>query len=197
MKIYTDEEITKKLNRRNKIRRVIDFIIYPIVVILFICCGIIVLQVIKNPKEMPNLFGCKAFNVISGSMEPKLEVGDIVIAKRIEIEDIKDGDIITFRQENTIITHRIVEIIQEDGNVFYETKGDNNNTKDEELVKYEDIEGKFVFKIPKIGLIIRNIKNTTSIIIIVLILYLIYKILQMKDDRKIARHEKRKELEKK
>lgn len=195
MKIYTNEEITKKLNRKNKRKKVIDFIIYPIISILLICCVIIVLQVLKNPGQTPNLFGYKFFNVISGSMKPNLEIGDIVITK--EIEDIKKGDIITFRQQNSIITHRVVDIINENEKLYYQTKGDNNNSNDEILVEYKDIEGIYACRIPKIGIVINNIQNTTSMIIIILVLYLIYKILQIKDDRKIARHEKRKELENK
>ena len=195
MKIYTNEEIKQKINRKNKIKKVIDFIIYPIVSILLVCCIIVVLQAIKNPGQTPNLFGYKFFNVISGSMKPNLEIGDIVIIK--EIENINKGDIITFKQQDSIITHRVVDIIKEDGKIYYQTKGDNNNSNDENLVEYKDIEGIYVYRIPKIGIVINNIQNTTTMIIIILVLYLIYKILQIKDDRKVARHEKRKKLEKK
>ena len=195
MKIYTNEEIKNKLNRKNKIKKVIDFIIYPIVSILLICCIIVVLQAIKNPGQAPNLFGYKFFNVISGSMKPNLEIGDVVIIK--EIENINKGNIITFKQQDSIITHRVVDIINEDGKIYYQTKGDNNNSNDENLVEFKDIEGIYVYRIPKIGIVISNIQNTTTMIIIILGLYLIYKILQIKDDRKISRHEKRKELEKK
>ena len=197
MKIYTDEEITQKLNRKNKIKKVMRFITYPIIAIIFMCCILLILQVIQNPKKIPNLFGYKVFNVISGSMEPTLEIGDIVIAKETEIENIKQEDIITFRQENSIVTHRVIDIIKENGKTFYQTKGDNNNANDEKLVEYQNVEGIYVLKISKIGILISKLQNTTSIIIIVLVLYLVYKILQIKDDRKIARHEKRKELEKK
>lgn len=195
MKIYTNEEIKNKLNRKNKIKKVIDIIIYPIVSILLICCIIVVLQAVKNPGQTPNLFGYKFFNVISGSMKPNLEIGDVVIIK--EIENINKGDIITFKQQDSIITHRVVDIINEDGKIYYQTKGDNNNSNDENLVEFKDIEGIYVYRIPKIGIVISNIQNTTTMIIIILGLYLIYKILQIKDDRKISRHEKRKELEKK
>lgn len=197
MKIYTDEEITKKLNKKNRIKKVIDFIIYPIIAIFLMCSLLIVFQVAKNPNEMPSLFGYKMFNVVSGSMEPNLKIGDIVIVKKVEKENIKEENIITFRQGNGIVTHRVVDIIKENEDVYYRTKGDNNNANDEQLVNYKDIEGIYVFKISKVGLLINNIKNTTSIIIIVLILYFIYKLMQMKDDRKVTRHEKRKQLEKK
>ena len=195
MKIYTNEEIKKKLNRKNKRKKVINFIIYPIVSILLVCCIIVVLQSIKNPGQTPNLFGYKFFNVISGSMKPNLEIGDVVITK--VTEDINKGDIITFKQQGSFITHRVVDIINENEKIYYQTKGDNNNSNDEILVEYKDIEGIYAYRIPKIGIVINNMQNTTTMIIIILVLYFIYKILQIKDDRKIARHEKRKELENK
>ena len=195
MKIYTNEEIKKKLNRKNKRKKVIDFIIYPIVSFILVCCIIVVLQAVKNPGQTPNLFGYKFFNVISGSMKPNLDIGDVVITKEIEV--INKGDIITFKQQDSIVTHRVVDIINENEKIYYQTKGDNNNSNDEILVENKDIEGVCVWIIPKIGMVINNIQNTTSMILIILVLYLIYKILQIKDDRKIARHEKRKELENK
>lgn len=196
MKIYTDEEITRKLKKKNLIKKIMNFIIYPIFSVLLIFCISIVLQIIKNPEETPDLFGYKFFNVVSGSMNPQLEIGDIVFSKEIEEKHIKKGDIITFKQKNAIITHRVEDIIIENEKIYYQTKGDNNNSKDESLVQYKDIEGIYVFKIPKIGIFINKIQNTTIMFIVIIVLYIIYKIMKEKDDRKNARHEKRKELEK-
>ena len=196
MKIYTNEEITRKLKKKNIIKRIISFIIYPIFLILLTLCISILVQVIKNPEKTPDIFGYKFFNVISGSMNPELEIGDVVFSKEIGEKYIKKGDIITFKQKNAIITHRVEDIIIENEKIYYQTKGDNNNSKDESLVQYKDIEGIYIFKIPKIGIFIDKIQNTTMMFIVIIVLYIIYKIMKDKDDRKIARHEKRKELEK-
>ena len=196
MKIYTNEEITRKLKKKNIIKRIISFIIYPIFLILLTLCISILVQVIKNPEKTPDIFGYKFFNVISGSMNPELEIGDVVFSKEIGEKYIKKGDIITFKQKNAIITHRVEDIIIENEKIYYQTKGDNNNSKDESLVQYKDIEGIYIFKIHKIGIFIDKIQNTTMMFIVIIVLYIIYKIMKDKDDRKIARHEKRKELEK-
>lgn len=73
----------------------------------------------------------------------------------------------------------------------YQTKGDANNADDVEPVKFENIEGKYVFKIPKIGYIIIWAQNKTGIIIICLIIYLLYFLNKKTIERKIERREKR------
>ena len=197
MKIYTTEEITKKLNRKKIIKNIFKAIIYPIIILVLICNIILLVQKIITPDKIATIFGYKAFVISSGSMEPTLNIGDIVIIKETKQEQISKGNIITFRKDGYNITHRINDIIEKDGEKYYQTKGDKNTTNDADLVKYEEIEGVYVFKIDKIGSIITYAQNTTTIIIIVCVIYLIYRISAEKDDRKIARHEKRKEYEKK
>ena len=197
MKIYTTEEITKKLNRKKIIKNIFKAIIYPIIILVLICNIILLVQKIITPDKIATIFGYKAFVISSGSMEPTLNIGDIVIIKETKQEQISKGNIITFRKDGYNITHRINDIIEKDGEKYYQTKGDKNTTTDADLVKYEEIEGVYVFKIDKIGSIITYAQNTTTIIIIVCVIYLIYRISAEKDDRKIARHEKRKEYEKK
>lgn len=197
MKIYTTEEITKKLNRKKIIKNIFKAIIYPIIILVLICNIILLVQKIITPDKIATIFGYKAFVISSGSMEPTLNIGDIVIIKETKQEQISKGNIITFRKDGYNITHRINDIIEKDGEKYYQTKGDKNTTNDADLVKYEEIEGVYVFKIDKIGSIITYAQNTTTIIIIICVIYLIYRISAEKDDRKIARHEKRKEYEKK
>lgn len=197
MKIYTTEEITKKLNRKKIIKNIFKAIIYPIIILVLICNIILLVQKIITPDKIATIFGYKALVISSGSMEPTLNIGDIVIIKETKQEQISKGNIITFRKDGYNITHRINDIIEKDGEKYYQTKGDKNTTNDADLVKYEEIEGVYVFKIDKIGSIITYAQNTTTIIIIICVIYLIYRISAEKDDRKIARHEKRKEYEKK
>lgn len=85
-------------------------------------------------------FGIEAFVVKSNSMSPIFNRNDIIIIK--EQKEYKVGDIITYESNNgEIVTHRIIE---KDENVFY-TKGDNNNTKDEDPICISDIKGKVIF----------------------------------------------------
>ena len=118
--------------------------------------------------KTPTIFGYKNFIVISGSMTPSLNIGDIVFVTFTN--DIKENDIITFRVNNGVVTHRVVEILEENGEKRYKTKGDANNTSDTELLKIEDIEGKYRFKIGYVGNIILFLQSKNGIALLVTIL---------------------------
>lgn len=132
-------------------------------------------------------------------MQPILNVGDIVIVKEINDEKlIKQGDIISFRNGQNVITHRIYEVIENNNKKEYRTKGDNNNTVDNQLITYNEIEGKVVSNIPYAGNISLLLQDKIIIIFIVIIFYInlvhTNKISLRKEKRNIKRlrHEKEK-----
>ncbi|MDF2877001.1 MAG: peptidase signal peptidase [Clostridia bacterium] len=93
--------------------------------------------------------------IATGSMEPLIKPGDVILIEKVkDLEDIKIldvGDVIQFRREDILITHRIVEVLQEDASLGYRTKGDNNSAIDRQIVKVEDIKGILKRVIPKVG----------------------------------------------
>ena len=101
---------------------------------------------------VPNLIGYKGFAVISGSMEPEIHVGSIVYTKPVEFNDLEVGDIIGYKiSEDTMVTHRIVSIDEEEGTVI--TKGDANEAEDANPVNKENIVGKVNLILPLLGYI--------------------------------------------
>ena len=97
---------------------------------------------------VPYLWGHKPLVVISGSMEPTLKVGGILYYEKIDLDDFNKDDILVYKTKNHIISHRIVEII-DDGFI---TKGDANNSIDSILVKEEQVLGKGTdWSIPYLG----------------------------------------------
>lgn len=97
-------------------------------------------------KDYTNFFGYTVFRVASGSMSQTINVGDIIIAKiKSDNEEFKQDDIIVFKQDNSIITHRITKI--EGDNII--TKGDANNTTDKPITK-ENIIGKVIKILPNV-----------------------------------------------
>ena len=98
-----------------------------------------------------------AYVVLTGSMLPEIQVKDVVVTKKVDAEALKVGDIITFASSDsrffgTIITHRIIKKNQDnDGNITFQTQGDNNNVADSALVQPNNIYGKVILKIPKLG----------------------------------------------
>ena len=121
---------------------IIDSIIFVLGVIAIIAVwGFLQLNVQK--KEYINILGYSVFSTETGSMSPTMETGDIVIIKIGD--EIKENDIITYKKENVLITHRVVSI---DGETVT-TKGDYNNTEDEPIQK-DNIIGKVVFIINEV-----------------------------------------------
>lgn len=93
--------------------------------------------------------------IATGSMKPGINPGDVVLVKKLQdradIEALQIGDIIQFKKESILVNHRIIDIVEEEDEMKYRTKGDNNFAQDADLVAAEDIKGTIVEVIPKIG----------------------------------------------
>lgn len=127
----------------------------------------------KTDKEAKYLFGFRAYVITTDSMKPNINVGDIIIIQKTEDNDLYPNDVVTYRLSTELerITHRIVDKTED----IYITKGDNNKLVDKNIVSYENIEGKVIFKIPFIGKIFLNAENlfyALFLTVIILTLYL-------------------------
>lgn len=124
---------------------------------------LIVLAVLAGILIIPKIMGYEEMAVLTGSMEPNYPVGSLIFVKEEDPENLKVGDVITYRlDEDTVVTHRIVEINQEEQTVT--TKGDANSDNDGSPVSYSNIVGKAHFNIPYLGFIAMNIKTPKGII---------------------------------
>lgn len=106
--------------------------------------------------------------VLTGSMEPGIFPGDAILIQKLseekEIYQLKAGDVINFKRDNITITHRILEVRRDEaGNVSFQTKGDNNQSPDSEIVKPNDVNGTIITVVPKAGLPVLFIKSTKSV----------------------------------
>lgn len=95
--------------------------------------------------------------VMTGSMEPWIHPGDFVLIEKIksqeELMKLKKGDVIHFKRDDIYISHRIVNILEdENGNRVFQTKGDNNSSEDVRLVTLKEVKGIVRYSIPKMGL---------------------------------------------
>ena len=163
------------MKKSRLIKRILTIIIYILLIPIILWNLIIMVQTIKNPNETPSVYGIKTFCIISGSMEPDIQINDVVVIKEVPQHEINKGDIITFDVKGEKITHRITNIeADENGELIYTTPGDANNIEDEPKITFEDIEGKYIGKIPKVGKIIMALKSKTTVFIILAILILLY-----------------------
>lgn len=135
------------------LKKILTIIVMIILCGILFASGVILVNSYIKPNEVPSFFGWKPFIVLSGSMETQIMTGDIAVVKEIDTNNLKENDIIAFKDnEDIVITHRIVEIIREDdGKVKYKTKGDNNNIEDDGYVYPEQVEGIYKFRVGKLG----------------------------------------------
>ena len=145
-------------------------IFFTIAFVLLIIAGSILYKANTNPHSVPDVFGYKPMIVLSGSMETSIYEGDLVFVKEVDTDILKKDDVIAFwNEENTITTHRIVEIVNENNRTYFKTKGDNNNSEDANLVPVEDVEGIYVSRIPNVGNYLMFIQEPIGLAVILLI----------------------------
>ena len=163
--------------------------------ILSIICIIILLPVLfvnavilinswVHPNEIPSFFGWKPFIVLSGSMESEIYSGDIVVVKEVDKKNLKVNDVIAFKNDDIVVTHRIVEIVNENGTTKYITKGDNNNTQDKDYVLPENVEGLYQFKVSNLGNLAMFIQTPTAMLVCLSIPILLLILVQVSENAK-------------
>ncbi|MDY7222689.1 signal peptidase I SipW [Halalkalibacterium halodurans] len=134
----------------------------------------------------PTVLGHQLNVVLSGSMEPAFHTGSIIAVKQVEGNGtgFQAGDVITFlKEDNTLVTHRIVEVLQNGDHVQYVTKGDNNDAADLEPVLAANVVGEYTgFTVPYLGYILTfaTTKEGTALLMIVPgVLLILYSIITL------------------
>lgn len=138
-------------SKSKRILRISGTITFSIVVI-FLSTILISVLVAKSKGETPNLFGMHLYVVESGSMEPTLKIGNVILSKKVDDKgNLTVGTIVTFKTtQGATVTHRIIELVYDEKNkVSYRTKGDNPiNSPDIELLTPDRVVATFIAKIP-------------------------------------------------
>lgn len=123
------------------------------------------------------LLGYEVLVVQSGSMEPAYHVGSLVYVKPVEPKTLEVGDVITFELSGGVRgTHRIIEVLDENGVLSFRTKGDANAMEDKTLVTSDLLVGEVKFTIPQLGFFITYIQQppgtyvAISVVAVVLLL---------------------------
>ncbi len=169
------------------------------VVVFFLVIYVLILAL--NPSKMIDIVGFRTFMVLSNSMEPKINVNDMIIITKTSEDSLAVGDIITFEvyipelQADDYVTHYIADINDIDGTTTYETRRyaapedlfddwvDENG--DEIDITFDKIEGKYLFKIPYIGYIQSALSNKIILALVAVnggVIYLLIQYLKKDDD---------------
>ena len=128
-----------------KVAHIILNIVIAIVFLVVLIVGYNYIQLQILNKDYTNFFGYTVFEVSTGSMAKTLNIYDVILVKITK--EVEQGDIITYKYNDELITHRIMKI---DGDKLI-TKGDANNTEDKAITK-DDIIGKVISVYPRVGI---------------------------------------------
>ncbi len=152
------------------------------VIILLIIIAVLALQRFSNNKIA--IGGIRIFNVATESMVPKYEVGDVLLVKEVDTDSLKIDDDITYLGEegsfaNRVVTHRIVNIEEIDGEKIYHTKGIANDIEDPTITA-DRIYGKVIYKCVLISLLTKLMNNMVALYVVIFIPVGILIFLQIK-----------------
>jgi signal peptidase len=116
--------------------------------------------------------GWRAFTVMSGSMEPGITTGSIVITRYTHPSRLGKSEIITFiapTKERPYVTHRITNVEKKQNIIIFRTKGDNNDNEDEWALAGGGVVGRMVFSIPYLGYFISFAQSKPGLVLLILL----------------------------
>lgn len=177
VKHYNVKIIKKK---ENVFKYIISVFSYALFIFLMLIGGTLLLYIadikIRAAKGDYSAPVFNAYVVLSGSMLPDIQIKDIVVTKKVPAEELEVNDIITFITPDTrfggiSVTHRIIDKYYDEalGTYSYRTKGDANNVADSVLVPNNNVLGKVILKVPKLGYLQDILSSKGGLIIVVLI----------------------------
>lgn len=155
------KEKLKKI-KENKTLKIIGNILYVLLfIIVLLMLVVVILQRVSDNSI--SLGGYRLFTVATGSMEPEYNVGDILLSRQVDINEIEVGDDVVYRGEegsfkDKIVTHRVISIREENGEKKFTTQGIANTEEDPEIDSSQ-IYGKVIYKVKTLSFIGQIAKN--------------------------------------
>lgn len=162
----------EKTSAAHKALTIVGIILCVILIPILLINLTLIAKSYLNKDEVPNIGGTTPLIVLTDSMYPVIESGDLIICKGAEAEEIQVGDIIAFFDPagngTTIVTHRVIEVVEENGQLAWRTKGDNNNTEDRLPVTADKLVAVYEgTRIPGFGNVALFMQSTPGLIICV------------------------------
>ena len=162
-----------KTNLKDKILTAIGTLMCIILIPVLVINLTLIAKSYINKDEVPSVGGYLPLIVLTDSMVPEIYSGDLIICHTQDAEEIKVNDIIAFFDPagngTSIVTHRVMEVIDENGKLEFRTKGDNNNTEDKLLVPAESLVGVYMTRIAGLGNVAMFMQSSTGLIVCVVL----------------------------
>ena len=163
------EDESAKPEKSDKAWTIVGIVLCVILIPILIVNYTMIIKGLLNKDRVPTFLGYCPMIVLTDSMHPFIDSGDLIIDKTVKPEDVKLEDVISFFDPDgngtSVVTHRVVEILTENGKLSFRTKGDFNNTADTTPVPAENLVGRYQFRIPGMGNVAMFLQTTPGLII--------------------------------
>lgn len=163
----------EKTSLTHRILTIVGIVLCVILIpVLIINCTLIVKSYI-NPDQVPTIGGFCPLIVLTDSMYPQIHSGDLIICKTVEPETVEVGDVIAFFDPagngTTIVTHKVIEVLDGEEGLQFRTQGTANNAADEMPVPSEDVVGVYQLRIPAAGHVALFMQKPEGLIVCVVL----------------------------
>lgn len=195
----------EKKNIKDRLLTILGSILCVILVPILIINVTLIIKSYTNPDEVPSIGGTFPLIVLTDSMYPEFESGDLIICHTKEANEIESGDIIAFfdpsSSKNAIVSHRVIEVLKDENDISFKTKGDANNTEDRAIVPFDKLVGVYSFRLKGIGNVALFMQTTQGLIVCVvcpILFFVVYDYLRRRKAEKINKQDQeklKKELE--
>lgn len=166
------KEQKEKASLGHKVLTVFGAILCVILIPALIINITLIIRSYTNPDQVPSIGGNVPLIVLTDSMYPEIKSGDLIICHTADAEQIAVGDVIAFFDPagngTSVVTHRVIEITQEDGALAWRTQGDANNVADSALVPAKNLVGIYRSRIAGAGNVAMFMQTTQGLILCVL-----------------------------
>lgn len=180
-------EETKKDEKQSKqgksiVLNVVGIVLCVVFIPIIIINLVLIVRSYAEPDKIPSVFGVSPIIVLSGSMSPEFEAGDLIFVQKTDPYTLQQGDVICYiaADDASAVTHRIIEIQQQDGGPVFITRGDANNVEDRTPVKPEEVQGKYMnFYLSGVGNFAVFMQSTVGMIVFIvcpLVLFLLWDV---------------------
>ncbi len=170
------EQKKKSLKKwdKQKTLTIVGIVLCALLIPILVINCILIVKSWVNKDEIPNIGGRTPLIVLTDSMDPKIKSGDVIICQEIDGEDVREGFVIAFfdpaSKNDTVVTHRVVDIEEKDGILYFQTKGDANNDVDKIWVAETALIGVWKgFRLPLIGHIALFMQTTGGLLVCILV----------------------------
>ena len=158
----------------HKVLTIVGWVLCIILIPMLILNCTLLIKGFLNDEQVPDFAGIMPLIVLTDSMYPQIESGDLIFCETITADDVEVGDVISFydpaSSSSAVVTHMVIEIIDENGMLSFRTKGINNNTEDRLPVPAEKVIAEYTgIRIPGAGNLAIFMQSTAGLLVCVIL----------------------------